>query len=353
MTPVMTWIPTVMTRPARVVTTDGRDDPGPLRSVVDMFSTTVSTTPTRPRRPERTPRHRGEVRLGPETTGAAPARRLPSAARVLLAVVMMFAAVSSAGLVTMLPGLAEAALSWPVAGQAALQIGACAVATVAAVGLVALAMRFVDRRPLIHTGWGWTRRSLPALLLGVVTAIGTTLLAAVPVSSAGLVRPLAPEDYTGGNPLWVVIPVALATSFLLQAIPEELIWRGYVLQTLRISPVTAVYVSATVFAALHVVSRGGQQNVWERLVYLALPFGFALLAGALVLRTGSLWSAVGVHGGVHVAVMIGTLWLAIGTGPALWVTIGLVQTLIGIVLLHRGRGTRTPKHTTQTREQGA
>ena len=91
-------------------------------------------------------------------------------------------------------------------------------------------------------------------------------------------------------------------------------------------------------ALLHLTSQGGQEGAVERVLYLAVPFGFGLLAAALVLRTGSLWSAVGVHGGLHVALTILTLWCGVGNGPALWVTWGAVTTLTAAWLLQGPQG---------------
>lgn len=96
-----------------------------------------------------------------------------------------------------------------------------------------------------------------------------------------------------------------------------------------------MYISAAVFAVCHLTSRGGQESTWERFVYPIVPFGFSLLAGALLLITGSLWAAVGVHAGFHVATVINTVWLGVGNGPELWAAAGIVLGLVGAVLLRR------------------
>jgi len=167
------------------------------------------------------------------------------------------------------------------------------------------------------------------VILVLVVATGLVVEAVAPT------RPVDAGSITGGWPLWAVIAIALARAFLLQGIPEELIWRGYVMQTLRTPPVVTAYISAGGFAVLHLASQGGQQNLLERLLYLAVPFGFGLLAAALVIRTGSLWSAVGVHGGFHVATTILTLWCGVGEGPVLWVAWGVITTAVAAWLLHR------------------
>lgn len=142
----------------------------------------------------------------------------------------------------------------------------------------------------------------------------------------------------------------LSAAFLLQAIPEELIFRGYLLASLRMRPIPAVLVSGVSFAALHLASSGGQQGWGERFAYLAMPLGFGLAAGALSLLTRSLWIAVGIHGGPHVTVLAATLLERVdpafvgGNGPVLWLLAGLGWTLVAAVamwVLARRSGPRT------------
>ena len=101
---------------------------------------------------------------------------------------------------------------------------------------------------------------------------------------------------------------------------------------LRTRPVAAVLISAVVFAVPHLASNGGQQSALERIAYLAPPFGFAVAAGALMVLSGSLWAAVGVHTGLHLGFMIG-VFVGLGDGPLFWVTGGAVFTVVGLILL--------------------
>lgn len=68
------------------------------------------------------------------------------------------------------------------------------------------------------------------------------------------------------------------------------------------------------------------------MLYLALPIGFAVAAGALMILTGSLWAAAGVHAGLHIGFMLG-VFVGLGDGPLFWVIGGAVFTMIGLILL--------------------
>lgn len=67
-------------------------------------------------------------------------------------------------------------------------------------------------------------------------------------------------------------------------------------------------------------------------LFLAQPFGFSLLAVGLLLWTGSLWAAVGVHGGFHVGNYIAVAVMPEVHAVSSWLAIGAVQAVIGVVL---------------------
>lgn len=108
----------------------------------------------------------------------------------------------------------------------------------------------------------------------------------------------------------------------------QLLFCGYQMSALRLRPV----VSSLAFTVLHLTSGGGQQSAVERVLFLAVPFGFAFAGGALMIRTDSLWASVGVHGGFHLGVVAG-VFLGLGGGPILWVACGAGWALIGLALL--------------------
>ncbi|NLA55808.1 MAG: CPBP family intramembrane metalloprotease [Corynebacterium humireducens] len=196
-----------------------------------------------------------------------------------------------------------------------------------------LLVRFIDRSTLRRCGLVVSGRSFSAffvsLAITMVLVVGTGLA----LQTGGLLR--APtETFHIDVPLWFVIAEALLLGFVMQGFGEELIWRGYALRHLPVSAVASIWISATGFALLHLVSQGGQEGAFEHLLYLANPFGFAVLAGALAVRTGQMWAAVAVHGGIHAADLVMQL-LGYGSGPWMWVCSGVVLTIAGVIIMRR------------------
>lgn len=196
-------------------------------------------------------------------------------------------------------------------------------------------MRWIERSPIRAAGWRWGRRSILWLLLGICVA-AASLVAVVAVLPA--IGPVRDDEALFGSqavtpwtiPLLVLYYLGLA--FVQQAIPEELIFRGMLLWRMRERPVVAVAVTTLAFTVIHLVSNGGQRSAWEHVLYLAQPFGFALLAVGLLLWTGSLWAAVGVHGGFHVGNYLAAGFLPEVDPVTSWLAVGGVQTLIGLAL---------------------
>lgn len=279
----------------------------------------------------------------------APASRWPTVVQVVVAPVLLVLALVAPVLLTLLPGVRrvdEPAVPAWVAAVATIVLSALVLAS--AVGAVWVAARLDGRRRLADVGWRWGRGDLRPFLVGLGVAAVVLLVVGLPLTAAGALRP--DDTAAASAPLGLALAVGLAQAFLLQGVPEELIFRGYLLRSLRLRPEVAVLVSGLAFGVIHLVSQGGQQGWAERLAYLAMPTGFGLAAGALVLVTRSLWAGVGVHGGLHLTVLVVGLLAAhgvgrpIGNGPALWCLTGLAWTLIAVVVLvrrrhreHRGR----------------
>ncbi|WP_460945897.1 lysostaphin resistance A-like protein [Okibacterium endophyticum] len=205
-------------------------------------------------------------------------------------------------------------------------------------------MRWVERRPIRAAGWRWGPRSILWLLLGVVVAAGTLVAVVGLLPSTGPVLDGALLGEQTATPVTVALLIVyyIGLAFLQQAIPEELLFRGWLLWRMRHRPVLAVVVTTLAFTVIHLVSNGGQQSAWEHVLYLALPLGFALLAVGLLLWTGSLWAAAGVHGGFHVGNYLATQALPQVDTVTSWLAIGGVHTALGLVLtitaLRRGKG---------------
>lgn len=209
--------------------------------------------------------------------------------------------------------------------------------TATAVLAVWMWVRLVERRTLRSTLWRWQARGIPALLLGIVIAGATSVAATAALPATGPVAD-APADM----PIAMMIVVTLSQIFLLQAVPEELLFRGSLLTAMRSRPVLAIAVTTLSFTAIHLVSNGGQQSALEHVLYLVQPFGFALLAAGLLLWTGSLWAAIGVHGGFHVGAAVSAIALPQVDAALSWVVIGGVHAVVGLALvvtaLRTGRG---------------
>jgi len=200
-----------------------------------------------------------------------------------------------------------------------------AVVLASTVGLLALWLRFVERRRLRDVGWvinlralGWLGAGvgISVAIMGVLFAVRA--LGQVPVFAGGEIPAGADPFGLEEVPLWVVVLLLLGMAFLLQGIPEELLFRGWLMSIVRHRPWLAFWWTTIAFASIHLISDGGQQHWHDYLAYLAIPFGFGALAGALVLLTGSMWVAAGVHAGFHVGQYSVALFTGELLNPATW-----------------------------------
>ncbi len=93
-------------------------------------------------------------------------------------------------------------------------------------------------------------------------------------------------------------------SFIKQGFPEELIFRGYIVQTLRTkyNTIATMVISVGLFTlmhAVHILIEGFEYG----LLVMFYAFSFACLAYLLKYLFGTTWAAVAVHGGVHMTRM--------------------------------------------------
>ncbi len=201
------------------------------------------------------------------------------------------------------------------------------------VGLTALWLRLIERRTLRQAGVAFTLRGLTWMAVGLALAVAAVLVGAL------LARAVAGPDALGGPvsydgfPLGLLIAYILVRSFVLQGIGEEVVYRGWFMDVLRDRPVAALTVTTLGFTAPHLLSSGGQSGWVERVIYLAMPFGFGLLAGAMVLLTRTVLPAVGVHGGCHIGnAVAGGLFGTDLMSPVAWLAIGGVFVVLGLAV---------------------
>ena len=264
-------------------------------------------------------------------------KSLPIILRVIIAAVLMFAASFSGMLLQLIPGYQNILAGTAVGRSTTGLLLACAAmllqyacATVVAYVAVRLLARYLDHQPPTmlklrptKTGMLWFAAMIGVAMVIFLIAGGITILFDV----AG--EPLAQH----GDQWWATLIIVLGMAFLLQGIPEEFIWRGWLLPSLgaKISMRWAVGLSVVVFGSLHLVSRGGQSNALEHVIYLAMPLGFAYAAAMARLVADSTWAAVGVHGGYHTAMVIANV-LPINNSPTLWVLIGALWFAVGLAI---------------------
>lgn len=299
-------------RPAELPSLEGMDSPT-LRSGTDP-----SPTPSPAARTTATP-------------------RLPVWLRVLLPMILFLPIASSGALLLLIPGFGDL-MNRPDAAGAVAYVPFAGL-TMAAYLLVSWALlRWVDRRPVRELGLRPDARALLALLLGCALALVLMLLAAGAVGVLGPSPPVAAttglEQSTAMSLPIVVMTILLVVvrGFVLQGIGEEVLFRGYLLQSLRHRPVLAVLLTAIAFTLPHLASGGGQQNALEHVLYLAMPLGFAISAGFLAIALRSVWAAIGIHGGFHLANFVAVALETSVDGPAMWIALGAMHLLAGIAI---------------------
>lgn len=276
----------------------------------------------------------------PPESPASPPARLPGWARTLLPVVLMLPCAMAGTVLLLLPGY-TGLLERP-----AVMVQLAAYAPFTAVVLLAYLLvswalcRWVDRRPVGALGLRPGRRALLGLCLGCGISLLIGLVVAVSTRALGLTRsvqgvgPGDPAEGVGALAVLAMVLLVLLRAFVLQGIGEEVLFRGYLMQSLRPRPVLAVLIAAVAFTLPHLLSNSGQQSPGEHLLFLAFPFGFALSAGFLAVAMRSVWAAVGIHGGVHLATAAAALG-PVTDGPAVWVGAGLLHAVIGAVIAVR------------------
>lgn len=197
------------------------------------------------------------------------------------------------------------------------------------VAFVVVWVRYVERSSINWKGaWGLVGGTL---VVAVPMLIGWAVLAAI--LGPG---PTVPEAADAGDyPLVAVLAWILVRAYLLQGIPEELLYRGWLFDLTRHRETLTIVWTTAAFTLIHLTSSGGQQSALDHLVYLAMPFGMSILGAALVYRFGSFWWAAGSHGGMHLMLAVLSLAYPIELGNVAWVVLGLAQALTGAVVLWR------------------
>lgn len=265
-------------------------------------------------------------------------------ARCLVAAVAMFACALAPTLPFLIPGF----LDWMSVErtgtegvlQLLAQIGRYSLTVVVALPLLLLAARIEGVRLRAYFGAVGAGRAWGALAAATLAAALVTTLGAGAAMLTGLDAERGAAQDTAGIPVLLVIAVGLARAFLLQGIHEEWWFRGFAFRGYEQRPWLVLAATTVVFTVLHLASSGGQQSGAERVLYLAVPLGMGLWAGVERWCTGTVWGAVGVHGGIHTGLIAPTL-LGWPLGPAAWVAVGAALCAVAVVRLLVVRPWRT------------
>ena len=262
--------------------------------------------------------------------------------RIVIAFAMMFACALTPPLLKQVPVIQSFALAHenPVGLVESLAAGSCVLLIHGAAVVLALILRYVLGRTLdrgwhVSVGLRIDRRSLLWLAGMILAALVVDLVVAGMLHALGLAGGDQPVPQ---GPLWLVIVESFSIAFLLQGIPEEIIWRGWLFSSLGETRFAAAS-SVLGFTVLHLLSQVGQQNILEHITYLALPCGFAVTAMIVRIVSGSTWPAIGVHGGFHLVNYYVAEPLHLRTGSITWILQGLLWATVGLLILafHRRR----------------
>ena len=262
--------------------------------------------------------------------------------RIVIAFAMMFACAFTPPLLIQIPVIQSFALAHenPVGLVESFAAGSCVLLIHGAAVVLALILRYVlgrtlDRGRHVSVGLRIDRRSLLWLAGMILAALIVDLVVAGMLHALGLAGGDQPVPQ---GPLWLVIVESFSIAFLLQGIPEEIIWRGWLFSSLGETRFAAAS-SVLGFTVLHLLSQVGQQNILEHITYLALPCGFAVTAMIVRIVSGSTWPAIGVHGGFHLVNYYVAEPLNLRIGSITWVLQGLTWAAVGLLILafHRRR----------------
>ncbi|EGG28034.1 hypothetical protein PH30N_04962 [Cutibacterium modestum 30N] len=145
-------------------------------------------------------------------------------------------------------------------------------------------MRFVEQRPMNCLGF---RGHSNDVWIGVAIAVAILVIDVVVMTTSGQVTML----WARPSAMAVVLIVAAILLFLVQGCAEEVVLRGYIMQSVaaKWGIPAGLAIQAVVFAALHGANPG---TTWVALVNVA---GFGLMLGLLVVWRGNLLVAMGFH----------------------------------------------------------
>jgi uncharacterized protein len=177
----------------------------------------------------------------------------------------------------------------PVAAADPILVGS-AVTAAAALAAGALLIRYADGRSPVALGIGVSRLTAGYLGWGLAIGVAALVAAVLAMTLTGSLRyATAPAAFSD----WAAVVLAQAAIFMVAALAEEALFRGYPFQVLvrAAGPVLATLASSALFAVAH--ARNPEVGPLALLnIFLA-----GVLLAAAYLRTLSLWFATTLHMG--------------------------------------------------------
>ena len=176
-------------------------------------------------------------------------------------------------------------------------------------------IRWVDRRPFASLGISVHRHTPWLFVFGLALGVAMQSIALYTIGywQAGMV----PEW-----PIFVIIHpnwdglVEMVHVLIFVAVAEEVFYRGYAFQVIlqRLGMVPGLLIISILFGIAHVLARPDQP------AYVVTTAIVGLFYGILIIRTGSLWTAIAAHWGVN---LVGDEIGLLGSGasdfdPAMW-----------------------------------
>lgn len=165
--------------------------------------------------------------------------------------------------------------------------------TALVVPLIVMARRFFDKEPFADLGLALDSSALKPFLVGALSWFAPFLLGLGFCMALGLVQIHATAPWTE---ILAFIPLLILLVFLLEALPEELAFRGYLQTNLRkiLEPWLAVTIQAGLFGswgvALWLITAGGIDPMQASMFYV-----MGAILGVVRIISGSLWTCIGLH----------------------------------------------------------
>jgi membrane protease YdiL (CAAX protease family) len=178
-------------------------------------------------------------------------------------------------------GVPEILFSFGTGRPAAVKLAAALLGVVVAVGIYVLAVRFMERRPVVELERDGAVRGL---VVGVLLGVGLFSVVIGVIAALGGYRVVGTGTVGG--------VVSLFAASLFAGVVEELVFRGVVFRVLEELTGTwwALALSAALFGGLHFGNPGA--TAWGA---LAIAIEAGVLLGAAYVATRRLWVPIGLH----------------------------------------------------------